>query len=60
MNKRTNMWMYLPTSPVDYYYESISRDTFDLHGRLVNNALILTIGKYFLEEAEIKSNGNVF
>ncbi|MEO5501924.1 MAG: hypothetical protein ABIR31_10830 [Ginsengibacter sp.] len=46
--------------PLTYYYEPISRDTFDSRGRLVNNALILTDGNYSLDEAKIKSNDNAF
>jgi hypothetical protein len=46
--------------PLTFYYDPISRDTFDVRGRLVNNALVLTDGKYTLDEAKVKSDEDAF
>ncbi|MEO5499940.1 MAG: hypothetical protein ABIR31_00735 [Ginsengibacter sp.] len=60
-DENTHQYMDASTQqPVTYYYEPISNDTFDMRGRLVNNALILTDGKYSLDDAKIKSNDNAF
>ena len=60
-DEKTHQYVDVSTQkPVMYYYDPISRDTFDARGRLVNNALILTDGNYSLDEAKIKSNDNVF
>lgn len=42
--------------PIHFYYDPISRDTFDSRGRLVNNALVYVDGKYNLDEAKVKSD----
>ncbi len=60
-DEKTHQYVDVSThQAVTYYYEPISRDTFDARGRLVNNALILTDGNYSLDDAKIKSNDNVF
>ena len=60
-DEKTHQYVDATTlQPVTYYYEPISRDTFDMRGRLVNDALILTDGKYSLDDAKIKSNDNAF
>ena len=60
-DEKTHQYVDVSThEPLGYYYEPISKDTFDARGRLVNNALTLTDGKYNLDEAKIKSNDNAF
>lgn len=46
--------------PLGYYYDPITRDTFDSRGRIVNGALVLTNGDYTIEEARITSNDDAF
>ena len=60
-DEKTHQYVDVTThKPVMYYYEPVSRDTFDARGRLVNDALVLTDGNYSLDEAKIKSNDNAF
>lgn len=46
--------------PLTFYYDPVSQDTFDVRGRLVNNALVLTDGKYKVDEAKVKSDEDAF
>ncbi|MEO6948453.1 MAG: hypothetical protein ABI123_02390 [Ginsengibacter sp.] len=60
-DEKTHVYVDATTQqPISYYYEPISKDTFDMRGRLVNNALILNDGKYSLDDAKIKSNDNAY
>ena len=61
--KDTNSHQYVDLSthkPLVYYYEAISHDTFDIRGRIINNALILKDGKYSIDETKIKSDMDAF
>ncbi len=46
--------------PLSYYYDPITKDTFDARGRIVNNALVLTNGDFTIDEAKVKSNDDAF
>ena len=60
-DEKTHQYVEVSThKPLTFYYDPVSHDTFDVRGRLVNNALVLTEGKYKVDEAKVKSNEDAF
>lgn len=41
---------------VSYYYDPITKDTFDSRGYILNNSLTLTDGKYKVDEVKVSAN----
>jgi hypothetical protein len=57
----SNTHLYVDVStqkPLNFYYDAISHDTFDIHGRIINNALVQNNGTYSVDESKVKSNND--
>lgn len=61
MDSITNQYEDISTNKsLTYYYDGVSHDTFDIHGRIINNAIIFSNGKYAIDETKVKSNIDSF